>query len=60
MKVLVLSGPNHRFNQSAEVIYAFLNKEDDLHVTLEEDKDILQSDKMAEFDVMVFGTGSAF
>jgi type 1 glutamine amidotransferase len=57
MKVLVLSGPNHRFNQSAEVIHAFLSKENDLDVTIEEDKDILQSDKMAEFDVMVFGTG---
>jgi len=57
MKVLVLSGPNHRFNQSAEVIHEFLAKEQDLDVTLEEDKDILHSDEMDTFDVMVFGTG---
>lgn len=57
MKVLVLSGPNHRFNQSAEVINGFLSRAEGLDVTLDEDKDILQSDKMNDFDVLVFGTG---
>ena len=57
MNVLVLSGPNHRFNESADVIYDFLKDADDLSVTLEDDKAILHSDKMDGFDVLVFGTG---
>lgn len=57
MNVLVLSGSNHRFNESADVIYRFLKDADDLNVALEEDKDILHSDKMDTFDVLVFGTG---
>ena len=36
MNVLVLSGPNHRFNESADVIYDFLKDADDLSVTLED------------------------
>ena len=57
MNVLVLSGPNHRFNESAEVIHGFLNNDADLNVTLDDDKDILHSDKMGTYDVLVFGTG---
>jgi hypothetical protein len=57
MQVLVLSGSNHRFGESAEVIREFLTQSDDLDVTLSEDKDILHSDKMKTFDVLVFGTG---
>ena len=40
MNVLVLSGTNHRFNESAEVIHGFLTEADDLDVKMEDDKDI--------------------
>ena len=57
MKVLVLSGSNHQFGSSASVIHGFLNSADDLDVTLDDQKDILASPAMNEFDVCVFGTG---
>jgi type 1 glutamine amidotransferase len=57
MNVLVLSGTNHRFNQSAEVIQGFLKRETGLNLFLEEDKDFLHSDEMKSMDVLVFGTG---
>lgn len=57
MDVLILSGPNHGFEKSAEVIHEFLAAQDGLSVTLTDDRDILASDRMAGFDVCVFGTG---
>lgn len=57
MKVLVLSGENHGFEKSAEVICGFLNTAGDLEAQLEGDKDILASAALREFDVCVFGTG---
>ena len=57
MNVLILSGPNHRFEDSAEVINGFLSAQDDLSVTLVDDKDVLTSDGLNDFDVLVHGTG---
>ena len=57
MKVLVLSGPNHRFDASAEVINGFLGAQDDLSVALEDNKDVLTSDALNDFDVLVHGNG---
>ena len=57
MKVLILSGSNHGFEKSAGVINEFLSAQDDLSVTLEDDKEILTSSQLGEFDVCVFGTG---
>ena len=57
MNVLVLSGPNHRFDASAEVIHGFLSDRDDWSVALEEDKDVLTSGALDDFDVLVLGTG---
>ena len=57
MKVLILSGPNHRFADSAEVINGFLGAQDDLSVTLDDDKDVLTSSSLNDFDVLVHGTG---
>ena len=55
MKVLILSGPNHRFDASAAVIHGFLSKAEGMDVTLSEDKDVLVS--LAGFDALVLGTG---
>lgn len=57
MNVLILSGSNHRFNASADVIHHFLRAQGDLSVKLENDKDILVSDQMATCDVLILGTG---
>ena len=57
MNVLILSGPNHGFADSAKVIHGFLSAQGDLSVTLTDDKDILASSKMGGFDACVFGTG---
>ena len=57
MKVFILSGPNHGFDKCATVIDVFLKGAAALDVRLEEDKDILASAQMDEFDVCVFGTG---
>ena len=57
MKVLILSGSNHRFNSCAEVINEFLPTAEGLDVSLHEGKDILTSPEMDEYDVCVFGTG---
>lgn len=57
MKVLILSGANHRFADSAAVIHEFLAANGDMSVTLTDDKAILASSKLNEFDVCVFGTG---
>ena len=57
LKVLVLSGSNHNFAESAQTIYEALSTQDDLTVTLSDDKAILTSPKLSEFEVIVFGTG---
>ena len=57
MKVLILSGPNHGFEKSAPIIDQFLNAQDDLETTLDDDKNLLASPQLNEFDVCVFGTG---
>ena len=56
MNVLILSGANHRFEDSAAVINGFLSDQGDLDVTLTDDKDVLASG-MDEYDTCVFGTG---
>jgi type 1 glutamine amidotransferase len=57
LKVLVLSGSNHRFEESAPVIHDFLAARGDMSVTLDNDKSLLASSQLNEFDVCVFGTG---
>ena len=56
MKDLILSGPNHSFDKCAAVMSEFLGNENDIEVTLEDDKDILLSG-MKKFDSCIFGTG---
>lgn len=57
MKVLILSGANHRFEASASVIHDFLAAEGNMSVTLTDDKAVLASPQLKGFDVCVFGTG---
>lgn len=57
MRVLILSGDNHRFVDSAAVIHDFLVADGDLSVELIEDQNVLASSQLNEFDVCVFGTG---
>ena len=57
MNVLILSGPNHQFAASASVIHEFLSACDDLSVALTDDKDVLASDGLRDFAVLVHGTG---
>jgi type 1 glutamine amidotransferase len=57
MKVLILSGPNHQFEQSAPIVHDFLSACDDMEVTLTEDKNVLASPALLEFDACVLGTG---
>lgn len=55
MKALVLSGPNHRFNESAPVIHSFLDLNEGIEAELADDKDALKS--LDGYDVCVLGTG---
>lgn len=55
--VLILSGSNHGFAESAAVISAFLAEDPQITATLTDDKDILTSLSLSEQDVCVFGTG---
>ena len=55
MKAIVLSGDNHRFNESAPVIHAFLDQQADIEADLVDDKDQLLD--LKGYDVCVFGTG---
>lgn len=57
MRVFILSGENHGFDESAGVIHGFLDSADDLEVRLDSDKDVLTSPSLREFDVLLFGTG---
>lgn len=55
MQAIVLSGQNHRFNESAQVIQDFLNQNAEIKAELIEDKNILLD--LNRYDVCVFGTG---
>ena len=57
MNVLILSGENHGFKASAPIIHDALQAQDDMSVTLADDKDLLASPQLDSFDVCVFGTG---
>ena len=56
-KILVLSGENHRFNASASVIHNFLDEDAEISATLTDDKDVLTSNALDNYDACVFGTG---
>ena len=57
INVLILSGENHGFAESAVVINKFLIACDDMAVTLTEEKESLAASEIGNFDVLVFGTG---
>lgn len=57
MNVLVLSGSNHRFAESATIIHDFLQTQPGISPTLTDDKEILASPSFNDFAVCVFGTG---
>jgi type 1 glutamine amidotransferase len=57
LNVLVLSGDNHGFAASAQVIHDFLAQQPDMQVTLSADKALLTSPQLQAFDALVFGTG---
>jgi uncharacterized protein len=57
LNVLVLSGDNHGFAASAQVIHDFLAAQDGLAVTLSDDKDLLTAPDLNRYDAIVFGTG---
>lgn len=54
-RVLVISGKNHGFDQSAPIIAEALRR-DGIGATLSEDKSLL-ADGLGSYDVLVFGTG---
>ena len=56
MKVLILSGENHGFDQCTGMIRGFLDAQSDLSVELSENMDLLARG-MDRYDVCVFGTG---
>ncbi len=56
-KVLVLSGANHGFAESAALIGAFLGDDPGIEVTLTDDKEVFASPSLADHDVCVVGTG---
>ena len=55
-RVLVLSGPNHGFDQSATIVADALERDTSFGVTLSEDKGLL-ADGLGSYDVLVLGTG---
>ena len=55
--VLILSGANHGFASSADVIAGFLGDDPAINVTVTDDKDIFASPSLASHDVCVLGTG---
>jgi type 1 glutamine amidotransferase len=57
LKILVLSGDNHGFAASAQVIHDFLAGQPDMQVTLADDKGLLAAPALRDFDAIVFGTG---
>jgi type 1 glutamine amidotransferase len=57
VNVFILSGENHGFASSAQVIHDFLAAQGDMKVTLSADKEVLASPALQEYDAVVFGTG---
>jgi type 1 glutamine amidotransferase len=55
--VLVISGSNHGFDKSAPIINDFLSSQGNISVTLTDDKSVLASPRLAEYDVCVLGSG---
>ena len=55
--VLVISGSNHGFASSAEVIGGFLGDDSAIKVTLTDDKGIFTSSSLNDHDVCVLGSG---
>lgn len=58
--VLVLSGPNHAFDKSAPLIAGALGDRDGLTVTLVDDKAILASTDLDQYDVLIHGSGFSY
>lgn len=56
-RILVLSGENHRFNASADIIHEFLSEDPDISATFTDDKQVLGSADLTNYDACVFGTG---
>jgi type 1 glutamine amidotransferase len=56
-KVLILSGPNHGFDKSAPIIDGALSQQSGITTTLSDDKSILASPALNDYDVVVLGTG---
>jgi type 1 glutamine amidotransferase len=56
-KVLVISGPNHNFDKSAPLVHGALAATDGVDATLSDDKSVLASQALREYDVLVLGTG---
>jgi type 1 glutamine amidotransferase len=57
INVLVLSGTNHGFDQSAPIITKILSQSPGTQVTLTDDKSILSSPDLARFSAIVPGIG---
>ena len=55
-RVLVISGPNHWFDQSAAIVAESLKQSSAFDVTLTEDKSALATG-LADYDVVLLGTG---
>ncbi len=55
--VLVISGTNHGFASSAEVIGGFLGEDSAVNVTISDDKSIFTSSNLLEFDACILGSG---
>jgi type 1 glutamine amidotransferase len=59
-RVLVLSGPNHAFDRCAPLVAEALQTRKDLAVNLVDDKAILASPSLSDYDVLVHGTGFTY
>jgi len=56
-KVLLLTGPNHSFDKCAPLIDQALKARAGIDATMTDDKAILSSPSLREFDVLMMGTG---
>src|SRR5258708_30817869 len=59
-RVLVLSGSNHAFDKCAPLLAEALKERKDLEVAFVEDKAILASPGLNDYDVLVHGTGFTY
>lgn len=57
MKVLVLSGANHGFDNSAPIIHGFLGAADGVTSVLTDDAGVLASSELGDYDAVVHGSG---